>query len=90
MYRIVTTQESQINKTKSGLSSTGVNATSRVGRPMSKDSSVTNSVLVNSKKAAKNISVYVRKNKQKDNTSANVSSNKENVIVVDVANAFPY
>ncbi|GJW42547.1 hypothetical protein Tco_0071346 [Tanacetum coccineum] len=30
MYRVVTTQESQINKTKSGLSSTGVNATSRV------------------------------------------------------------
>ncbi|GJW68253.1 retrovirus-related pol polyprotein from transposon TNT 1-94 [Tanacetum coccineum] len=87
MYRVVTTQESQINKTKSGLSSTGVNATSRVRRPMSKDSSVTNSVLVNSKKAAKNVSVYVRKNKQKDNTSANVISNKENVIVVDVANA---
>ncbi|GJU88855.1 putative ribonuclease H-like domain-containing protein [Tanacetum coccineum] len=54
---------------------------------MSKDSSVTNSVLVNSKKAAKNVSVYVRKNKQKDNTSANVISNKENVIAVDVANA---
>ncbi|GJT08967.1 ribonuclease H-like domain-containing protein [Tanacetum coccineum] len=66
---------------------TGVNATSRVRRPMSKDSSVTNSVLVNSKKAAKNVSVYVRKNKQKDNTSANVISNKENVIDVDVANA---
>ncbi|GJZ19728.1 hypothetical protein Tco_0556318 [Tanacetum coccineum] len=65
----------------------GVNATSRVRRPMSKDSSVTNSVLVNSKKAAKNVSVYVRKNKQKDNTSANVISNKENVIAVDVANA---
>ncbi|GJT38844.1 retrovirus-related pol polyprotein from transposon TNT 1-94 [Tanacetum coccineum] len=86
MYRVVTTQESQINKTKSGLSSTKVNATSRVRRPMSKDSSVTNNVLVNSKKAAKNVSVY-RKNKQKDNTSANVISNKENVIDVDVANA---
>ncbi|GJV22099.1 retrovirus-related pol polyprotein from transposon TNT 1-94 [Tanacetum coccineum] len=87
MTRVVTTQESQINKTKSSLSSTEVNATSRVRRPMSKDSSVTNSVLVNSKKAAKNVSVYVRKNKQKDNTSANVISNKENVIAVDVANA---
>ncbi|GJU57362.1 integrase, catalytic region, zinc finger, CCHC-type containing protein [Tanacetum coccineum] len=30
---------------------------------------------------------YVRKDKQKDNTYANVISNKENVIVVDVANA---
>ncbi|GJR17621.1 hypothetical protein Tco_0966148 [Tanacetum coccineum] len=42
---------------------------------------------VNSKKAATNVLVYVRKNKQKDNTSANVISNKENVIDVDVANA---
>ncbi|GKA22867.1 retrovirus-related pol polyprotein from transposon TNT 1-94 [Tanacetum coccineum] len=65
----------------------GVNTTSRVRRPMSKDSSVTNSVLVNSKKATKNVSVYVRKNKQKNNTSANVISNKENVIAVDVTNA---
>ncbi|GKC67757.1 retrovirus-related pol polyprotein from transposon TNT 1-94 [Tanacetum coccineum] len=87
LYRVVTTQESQINKTKSGLSSTGVNATSRVRRLMSKDSSVTNNVLVNFKKAAKNVSVYVRKNKQKNNTSANVISNKENVIDIDVANA---
>ncbi|GJV70759.1 integrase, catalytic region, zinc finger, CCHC-type containing protein [Tanacetum coccineum] len=65
----------------------GVNTTSRVRRPMSKDSSVTNSVLVNSKKATKNVSVYVRKNKQKNITSANVISNKENVIAVDVTNA---
>ncbi|GKA84264.1 retrovirus-related pol polyprotein from transposon TNT 1-94 [Tanacetum coccineum] len=53
----------------------------------SSDLGVLHSVLVNSKKAAKNVSVYVRKNKQKDNTSANVISNKENVIDVDVANA---
>ncbi|GJV97339.1 integrase, catalytic region, zinc finger, CCHC-type containing protein [Tanacetum coccineum] len=44
-------------------------------------------VLDNSKKAAKNVAVYVRKNKQTDNTSANVIQNKENVIDVDVANA---
>ncbi|GKB02355.1 hypothetical protein Tco_0830444, partial [Tanacetum coccineum] len=65
----------------------GMNATSRVRRPMSRDSHVTHSVLDNSKKAAKNVAVYVRKNKQTDNTSANVISNKENVIDVDVANA---
>ncbi|GJU35876.1 retrovirus-related pol polyprotein from transposon TNT 1-94 [Tanacetum coccineum] len=41
----------------------------------------------NSKKAAKNVAVYVRKNKQTDNTFANVISNKENVNDVDVANA---
>ncbi|GJS41394.1 retrovirus-related pol polyprotein from transposon TNT 1-94 [Tanacetum coccineum] len=87
MYRVVTTQESQTNKTKSALSSTRMNATSRVRRPMSRDSHVAHSVLDNSKKAAKNVAVYVRKNKQTDNTSANVISNKENVIDVDVANA---
>ncbi|GJZ17455.1 hypothetical protein Tco_0553578, partial [Tanacetum coccineum] len=87
MYRVVTTQESQTNKTKSALSSTGMNATSRVRRPMSRDSHVAHSVLDNSKKAAKNVAVYVWKNKQTDNTSANVISNKENVIAVDVANA---
>ncbi|GKC54860.1 integrase, catalytic region, zinc finger, CCHC-type containing protein [Tanacetum coccineum] len=87
MYRVVTTQESQTNKTKSALSSTGMNATSRVRRPMSRDSHVAHSVLDNSKKAAKNVAVYVRKNKQTNNTSANVISNKENVIDVDVANA---
>ncbi|GJS40458.1 integrase, catalytic region, zinc finger, CCHC-type containing protein [Tanacetum coccineum] len=37
--------------------------TSRVRRPMSRDSHVAHSVLDNSKKAAKNVSVYVRKNK---------------------------
>ncbi|GJW78456.1 retrovirus-related pol polyprotein from transposon TNT 1-94 [Tanacetum coccineum] len=87
MYRVVTTQESQTNKTKSALSSTGMNATSRVRRPMSRDSHVAHNVLDNSKKAAKNVAVYVRKNEQTDNTSANVISNKENVIDVDVANA---
>ncbi|GJT49969.1 integrase, catalytic region, zinc finger, CCHC-type containing protein [Tanacetum coccineum] len=87
MYRVVTTQESQTKNTKSALSSTGMNATSRVRRPMSRDSHVTHSVLDNSKKAAKNVAVYVRKNKQTDNTSANVILNKENVIYVDVANA---
>ncbi|GJT28876.1 retrovirus-related pol polyprotein from transposon TNT 1-94 [Tanacetum coccineum] len=64
----------------------GINATSRVRRPMSRDSQVAHSVLDNSKKAAKNVVVYVRKNKQTDNTSANVISNKENVIDADVAN----
>ncbi|GJR55412.1 retrovirus-related pol polyprotein from transposon TNT 1-94 [Tanacetum coccineum] len=71
----------------SALSSTRMNATSRVRRPMSRDSHVAHSVLDNSKKAAKNVAVYVRKNKQTDNTSANVIPNKENVIDVDVANA---
>ncbi|GJT85509.1 integrase, catalytic region, zinc finger, CCHC-type containing protein [Tanacetum coccineum] len=65
----------------------GMNATSRVRRPMSRDSHVAHSVLDNFKKAAKNVAVYVRKNKQTDNTSVNVISNKENIINVDVTNA---
>ncbi|GJY59280.1 retrovirus-related pol polyprotein from transposon TNT 1-94 [Tanacetum coccineum] len=87
MYRVVTTQESQTNEAKSGLSSTGMNVASSVRRPMNRDSHVKNSVLANSKNSAKKVAVYVRKNKQTDNTSANVISNKENVNDVNVANA---
>ncbi|GKE34850.1 hypothetical protein Tco_1454172, partial [Tanacetum coccineum] len=50
--------------------------------PSDKTSQATSSIT-----ASMLIAVYVRKNKQTDNTSANVISNKENVIVVDVANA---
>ncbi|GKE57033.1 hypothetical protein Tco_1496218 [Tanacetum coccineum] len=60
----------------------GMNATSRVKRPMSRDSHVAHSVLDNSQKEKENVAVYVRKNKQED-----VIPNKENVIDVDVANA---
>ncbi|GJX17013.1 hypothetical protein Tco_0217845 [Tanacetum coccineum] len=84
MYKVVTTQESQTNEAKSGLSSTGMNAATSVRRPMNKDSHVKNSVLANSKNSAKKVPVYVRKNKQTDKTSANVISNKENVIDVNV------
>ncbi|GJT32115.1 retrovirus-related pol polyprotein from transposon TNT 1-94 [Tanacetum coccineum] len=45
MYRVVTQQESQTNKTKNVLSSTGMNATSSVKRPKSRDSHVKTSVL---------------------------------------------
>ncbi|GJZ34437.1 hypothetical protein Tco_0580254 [Tanacetum coccineum] len=47
IYRVVTTQESQTCKTKSALSSTRINATSRVRRPMSRDSHVAHIVLDN-------------------------------------------
>ncbi|GKE80552.1 integrase, catalytic region, zinc finger, CCHC-type containing protein, partial [Tanacetum coccineum] len=87
MYKVVTTHESQTNEAKHGLSSTGMNASSSVRRPMNRDSHVKNSVLANYKKSAKKVAVYVRKNKQTDNTSENVISNKENIIDVDVANA---
>ncbi|GJS75069.1 retrovirus-related pol polyprotein from transposon TNT 1-94 [Tanacetum coccineum] len=87
MYRVVTQQESQTNKSKNVLSSTGMNATSSVKRPKSRDSHVKTSVLDVSKNEAKKEAVYVRKNKQTDNTFAKVVSNKENVIDVAVANA---
>ncbi|GJR92206.1 retrovirus-related pol polyprotein from transposon TNT 1-94 [Tanacetum coccineum] len=87
MYRVVTQQESQTNKSKNVLSSTGMNATSSVKRPKSRDSHVKTSVLDVSKNEAKKEAVYVRKNKQTDNTFANVVSNKDNVIDVAAANA---
>ncbi|GJT43458.1 hypothetical protein Tco_0952173 [Tanacetum coccineum] len=65
----------------------GMNATSSVQRPKSRDSHVKTSVLDVSKNEAKKEAVYVRKNKQTDNTFAKVVSNKENVIDVAVANA---
>ncbi|GJW66390.1 hypothetical protein Tco_0120814 [Tanacetum coccineum] len=68
-------------------SENGMNATSSVKRPKSRDSHVKTSVLDVSKNEAKKEAVYVRKNKQTDNTFANVVSNKENVIDVAVANA---
>ncbi|GJT20455.1 retrovirus-related pol polyprotein from transposon TNT 1-94 [Tanacetum coccineum] len=85
MYRVVTLTDQ--NKTKNVLSSTGMNATSSVKRPKSRDSHVKTSVLDVSKNEAKKEAVYVRKNKQTDNTFAKVVSNKENVIDVAVANA---
>ncbi|GJT01078.1 retrovirus-related pol polyprotein from transposon TNT 1-94 [Tanacetum coccineum] len=87
MYKVVTTQESQTNKAKSGLSYTGMNDASSVRRPMNKDSHVKNSILANCKNSVKKVAIYVRKNKQTDDTSANVISNKDNVIDVNVANA---
>ncbi|GKA42968.1 hypothetical protein Tco_0735628 [Tanacetum coccineum] len=65
----------------------GMNDTSSVTRPNSRDSHVKTSVLDVSKNEAKKEAVYVRKNKQTDNTFAKVVSNKENVIDVAVANA---
>ncbi|GJS94153.1 putative reverse transcriptase domain-containing protein [Tanacetum coccineum] len=61
MYKVATTHESQTNKAKHNLSSTGMNAASSVRRPMNRDSHVKNSVLANSKKPTKKVAVYVRK-----------------------------
>ncbi|GJS27487.1 retrovirus-related pol polyprotein from transposon TNT 1-94 [Tanacetum coccineum] len=86
MYRVVTQQESQTNKTKNVLSSTRMNVTSSVKGPKSRDSQVKTSVLDVFKNEAKKEAVYVWKNKQTNNTFTKVVSNKENVIDVAVAN----
>ncbi|GJS92885.1 putative ribonuclease H-like domain-containing protein [Tanacetum coccineum] len=86
MYKVVTQQELQINKSKNVLSSTGMNATSSVKRPKSRDSHVKTSVLDVSKNEAKKEAVCVRQNKQTDNTFANVVSNNDNVNDVAAAN----
>ncbi|GJY85091.1 retrovirus-related pol polyprotein from transposon TNT 1-94 [Tanacetum coccineum] len=59
MYRVVTQQESQTNKSKNVLSSTGMNATSSVKRPKSRDSHVKTSVLDVSKNEENVIDVAV-------------------------------
>ncbi|GJS43980.1 retrovirus-related pol polyprotein from transposon TNT 1-94 [Tanacetum coccineum] len=56
----------------------GMNATSSVKRPKSRDSQVKTSVLDVFKNEAKKVVVYVRKNKKTDNTFAKVVSNKKN------------
>nr|GEW59346.1 hypothetical protein [Tanacetum cinerariifolium] len=59
MYKVVTTQESQTNKAKSGLSSTRMTDASSVRRLMNRDSYDKNSVLAISKNLAKKVAVLV-------------------------------
>ncbi|GJW27327.1 retrovirus-related pol polyprotein from transposon TNT 1-94 [Tanacetum coccineum] len=87
MYKVVTTHESQTNEAKHNLSSTGMNVASSVRRPMNKDSHVKNSILANSKKPAKKVAVYVRKNNKQITHLKMLSQTKENVNMIDVANA---
>nr|GEX45508.1 integrase, catalytic region, zinc finger, CCHC-type, peptidase aspartic, catalytic [Tanacetum cinerariifolium]GEX73659.1 integrase, catalytic region, zinc finger, CCHC-type, peptidase aspartic, catalytic [Tanacetum cinerariifolium] len=69
MYKVVTTQESQTNKAKSGLSSTGMNVASSVRRSINRDAHNKNSVLANSKNSAnKTLSTNSRTPKSSDTT----------------------
>ncbi|GJZ58610.1 hypothetical protein Tco_0614104 [Tanacetum coccineum] len=65
----------------------GMNDASSVRRPMNRDSHVKNSVLANSKKPAKKVAVYVRKNNKQITHLKMLSQTKENVNMIDVANA---
>ncbi|GJX94356.1 hypothetical protein Tco_0348942 [Tanacetum coccineum] len=89
MYKVNNTkkQETNINKAKSVLSSTGLKAALSVRRPSNRDSSFKNSVLSNTKKSSKKVEVSDRTNKKTDVASKNVVLNKNIVSDVDVENA---
>ncbi|GJY51871.1 integrase, catalytic region, zinc finger, CCHC-type containing protein [Tanacetum coccineum] len=61
MYKVEQTQNTNTNKAKSVLSSTGLRATSSVRRPSNRDSSFNNSVLSNIKNSSKKVEVSDRK-----------------------------
>ncbi|GJR59272.1 integrase, catalytic region, zinc finger, CCHC-type containing protein [Tanacetum coccineum] len=85
MYRVKNTmkQETNTNKAKSALSSTGLKDASSVKRPSSRDSPLKNSVFHNTNKSLEKIEVYVKT----DVASKNVVSNKKIVTNADVQNA---
>ncbi|GJR42004.1 integrase, catalytic region, zinc finger, CCHC-type containing protein [Tanacetum coccineum] len=89
MYKVNNTkkQETNINKAKSVLSSTGLKAAPSVRRPSNRDSSFKNSVLSNTKKSSEKVEVSDMTNKKTDVASKNVVLNKNIVSDVDVENA---
>nr|GEV66963.1 integrase, catalytic region, zinc finger, CCHC-type, peptidase aspartic, catalytic [Tanacetum cinerariifolium] len=89
MYKVKISkkQETNTNKAKSALPSTGLKAASSVKRPSNRDSPFKNSVLSNTKKLSEKVEVSVRTNKKTYVASKNVVSDKKIVIDVDVKNA---
>ncbi|GJT87078.1 hypothetical protein Tco_1068795 [Tanacetum coccineum] len=89
MYKVNNTkkQETNTNKAKSVLFSTGLKAAPSVRRPLNRDSSFKNSVLSNTKKSSEKVEVSARTNKKIYVASKNVVSNKKIVTDVDVRNA---
>ncbi|GKC17400.1 hypothetical protein Tco_1014182, partial [Tanacetum coccineum] len=89
MYKVKISkkQETNTNKAKSVLPSTGLKAASSVRRPSNRDSPFKNSVLSNTKKSSEKVEVSVRTNKKTYVASKNVVSNKKIVTDVDVKNA---
>ncbi|GKC29568.1 integrase, catalytic region, zinc finger, CCHC-type containing protein [Tanacetum coccineum] len=61
MYKVEKTQNTNTNKAKSVLSSTGLRAISSVRRPLNRDSSFKNSVLSNTKNSSEKVEVSNRK-----------------------------
>ncbi|GJT80666.1 hypothetical protein Tco_1055008 [Tanacetum coccineum] len=85
MYKVTKQQESNTERAKSVLPSTGLSVASNVRRPLNRDSPLKNSVLSNTKKSSEKVEVSVRTNKKTYVASKNVVSNKK--IVTDVKNA---
>ncbi|GJU87048.1 hypothetical protein Tco_1294594 [Tanacetum coccineum] len=87
MYKVEKTQNTNNNKAKSFLSSTGLRAISSVRIPSNRDSSFKNSVLYNTKNSSEKVEVSDRSNKKSDVASKNVDSNKKIVTNNDIKNA---
>ncbi|GJS09357.1 hypothetical protein Tco_0366153 [Tanacetum coccineum] len=75
MYKVGTSQDTNTNKAKSVLSSTGLSASSSVRRPSNRDSSFKNSVVSNTKNSSEKVEVSDRTNKKPDVTYKNVALN---------------
>ncbi|GJR84226.1 hypothetical protein Tco_0155011 [Tanacetum coccineum] len=76
MYKVKKTQNTNTNKAKSVLSSTGLRSISSVRRPSHRDSSFKNSVLSNTKNSSEKVEVSDRTNKKSDVASKNVTQIK--------------
>ncbi|GKA00223.1 hypothetical protein Tco_0672773, partial [Tanacetum coccineum] len=87
MYKVKKTQNTNTNKAKSVLSSTGLRATSSVRRPSNRDSAFKNSVLSNTKNSLEKVEVSDRSNKKSDVASKNVDLNKKIVTNDDIKNS---
>ncbi|GKA43175.1 hypothetical protein Tco_0735899 [Tanacetum coccineum] len=72
MYKVEKTQNTNTNKAKSVLSSTGLRSISSVRRPSHRDSSFKNSVLSNTKNSSEKVEVSDRTYKKSDVASKNV------------------
>ncbi|GJW18951.1 copia protein [Tanacetum coccineum] len=88
MYKVKISkkQETNTNKAKSVLPSTGLKAASSVRRPSNRESPFKNRVLSNTKKSSVKVEVFVKTNKNTYVASKNVVSNKKIVTDVDVKN----
>ncbi|GJV16039.1 integrase, catalytic region, zinc finger, CCHC-type containing protein [Tanacetum coccineum] len=86
MYKVAKTQNTNTNKAKSVLSSTGLRAISRVRRPLNKDLSFKNSILFNTKNSSEKVEVSDSTNKTSDVTSKNDDSNKKIATNDDIKN----